>query len=312
MSMAVGLVLYTGAVLMLGPAVLRALTRSGMSPRWGVAAWLAAMASVVSAWVVISVFVVIDEVAHWSRGHSMLDSCLDMLFQLLIGQSGQAPPLMHTIAAASVLAVTVVAVSRLVASFLRLRANACRHAHDVRLVGQLMEGNVVIVDADVCAAYCVAGRPSTVVVTRAATARLTERELAAVLAHEQAHVRGHHLEVSMVVGAAARAFPRCALMRDGAAEVTRLLEMCADEVAANCWGRHTLLTGLLTLTAAAPVAALGAADAAVLSRAQRLALPPTSAFQARLQAALAAITVIAVPSPVATLVLAGSGLFVCG
>ena len=208
--MAVGLVLYTGAVLMLGPAVLRALTRSGMAPRWGVAAWLAAMASVVSAWVVISVFVVIDEVAHWSRGHSMLDSCLDMLFQLLIGQSGQAPPLMHTIAAASVLAVTVVAVSRLVASFLRLRANACRHAHDVRLVGQLMEGNVVIVDADVCAAYCVAGRPSTVVVTRAATARLTERELAAVLAHEQAHVRGHHLEVSMVVGAAARAFPRIA------------------------------------------------------------------------------------------------------
>ena len=46
--MAVGLVLYTGAVLMLGPAVLRALTRSGMSPRWGVAAWSVCLPLVVA------------------------------------------------------------------------------------------------------------------------------------------------------------------------------------------------------------------------------------------------------------------------
>lgn len=69
-------------------------------------------------------------------------------------------------------------------------------------------------------------------------------------------------------------FPRLTLMTAGAAEVSRLLEMCADDAAVRRYGHRALLTGLMALAGAAPAGALGAADVAVLSRAERLALPP--------------------------------------
>jgi hypothetical protein len=136
------------------------------------------------------------------------------------------------------------------------------------------------------------GRPSAIVVTSAAVAALDDHELAAVLAHERAHLTGHHsLAVTTVRGLAA-VFPKLTLMREGATQVSRLLEMCADDASARRHGSAPLLSGLITLCRAAPAEALGAADVAVLARAERLAVPPADPAITRARAAL--ISVVAV------------------
>jgi hypothetical protein len=101
-------------------------------------------------------------------------------------------------------------------------------------------------------------------------------------------------------------------MTQGAAEVSRLLEMCADDVAVRRFGHQALLTGLMALAGATPAAALGAADIAVLSRAERLAIPPAYRVRVRARAALTSTSTIIALAPLATVVLGASGVLMCG
>ncbi len=311
MSLAACLLLYSAAVVLLGPPALRALTRTGRAPRLGVATWLTAMVSVLATWLISAVLIVVDEVAHWSRRHSFIDSCIEMLCRVLAGRSGSAPRGVLLLGAGVVVLAVVVLAVRLTRTVARLRAQAHGHAHGIRLVGRpILEKGPFVVDADIRAAYCVAGKPSTIVVTSAAVSALDDHEMRAVLAHEWAHVRGHHLEVTILVRAVAAVLPRLALMRDGALEVTRLLEMCADDAAARRFGRHAVLGGLLVLAGAAPAGGLGAADVAVVSRAERLTSPP-GAGACSLDAALAGTAGFIALAPLAALSMAASGMFVC-
>lgn len=311
MSLAACLLLYSAAVLLVGPPALRALTRAGRAPRLGAAAWLTAMLSVLATWLISAVLIVIDEVAHWSRRHSFIDSCIEMLCRVLAGRSGDAPRWVLLLSAGAIIVAVVFITAQLMRTASRLRRQAHGHAHGIRLVGRpILEQNTFVVDAEVRAAYCVAGKPSTIVVTSAAVSALDEREMSAVLAHEWAHVRGHHLEVTILVRAIASVLPRLALMRDGALEVTRLLEMCADDAAAKRHGRHAVLDGLLTLAGAAPATALGAADVAVVSRAERLTSPPADGVR-RLDAMLAGIAGLIALAPLAALSMAASDVLVC-
>lgn len=311
MSLAACLLLYSAAVVLVGPPALRALTRTGRAPRLGVATWLTAMVSVLATWLISAVLIVVDEVAHWSRRHSFIDSCIEMLCRVLAGRSGSAPRGVLLLGAGVVVLAVVVLAVRLTRTVARLRAQAHGHAHGIRLVGRpILEKGTFVVDADIRAAYCVAGKPSTIVVTSAAVSALDDHEMRAVLAHEWAHVRGHHLEVTILVRAVAAVLPRLALMRDGALEVTRLLEMCADDAAARRFGRHAVLGGLLVLAGAAPAGGLGAADVAVVSRAERLTSPP-GAGACSLDAALAGTAGFIALAPLAALSMAASGMFVC-
>lgn len=311
MSLAACLLLYSAAVVLLGPPALRALTRTGRAPRLGVATWLTAMVSVLATWLISAVLIVVDEVAHWSRQHSFIDSCIELLCRVLAGRSGSAPRGVLLLGAGAAVAAVAVLAVRLTRTVARLRAQAHGHAHGIRLVGRpILEQGTFVVDADIRAAYCVAGTPSTIVVTSAAVSALDDHEMRAVLAHEWAHVRGHHLEVTMLVRAVAAVLPRLALMRDGALEVTRLLEMCADDAAARRFGRHAVLGGLLTLAGAAPAGGLGAADVAVVSRAERLTSPP-GAGACSLDAALAGTAAFIALAPLGVLTMAASGMFVC-
>lgn len=311
MSLAACLLLYSVAVLLVGPPLLRALTRADHAPRWGVAAWLIAIASVLCAWLASAALIVVDEIAHWSRRHSFIDSCIEVLCRMLAGQSGSAARAVVLVGAAAVVAAVVVVGGRLVFTVARLRAHAHGHAHDVRLVGRpLGERRVVVVDAEVRAAYCVSGKPSTIVVTSAAVDALDDHEMSAVLAHEWAHVRGHHLGLTILLRALASALPRLTLMREGALEVARLLEMCADDAAVRRCGRDAVLSGLRALAGAAPATALGAADVAVVSRARRLTAPPPDHVHG-VQAALAGTATLIALAPLLTLTTAAFGMLVC-
>lgn len=270
-----------------------------------------AIVSVMASWLASAVLIVVDEVAHWSQRHTFIDSCIEVLCRVMAGQSGSAPRSVLLLGAGAVVVFVVVVAVRLVCAAARFRSQAHGHAHGIRLVGRpILEQRTFVVDANVCAAYCVAGKPSAIVVTSAAVSALSEDEMNAVLAHEWAHVRGHHLEVTILLRAVASVLPRVPLMRDGAAEVTRLMEMCADDAAVRRFGRQAVLGGLFTLAGAGPVTALSAADVAVVSRAERLTEPPVRRVR-RFEVAAAGAAGLIVMAPPTALSLAVSGLFMC-
>jgi Zn-dependent protease with chaperone function len=110
------------------------------------------------------------------------------------------------------------------------------------------------------------------VITRAALTTLNDAQLGAVLAHERAHLHGRHHLLLALTGALAKILPGSRLFTDGAAEIARLVEMCADDFAARRHGGDTVVDALVALTigtpkgAAAPAAALGAAGIGVADR----------------------------------------------
>ncbi|MBC2644906.1 MULTISPECIES: M56 family metallopeptidase [unclassified Rhodococcus (in: high G+C Gram-positive bacteria)] len=193
-----------------------------------------------------------------------------------------------------------------------MRARTHRHARMARVIGRRLTGSdAVVVETADRLAYCVAGRPHTIVVTTGALTALDPDQLEAVLAHERAHLTGrHHLLLAAARGLAA-ALPRMRLFRDGAVEIARLLEMCADDIAARDHGRRTLLGGLLALTGA-PAGALGAGGEDVLARADRLTTAVSTPAQMRARTLLSMTTLSIAASPLAFGVLSAAGVIMCG
>jgi len=309
MSIAVCLVLYSLAVAIVGPPLLRRLTRDGLLPRLGVAAWLSAIGSVLITWLAVAGLLIFEVVRHWPTGATLC--CLARLRSVMAGQAGIAPQTVLFVLAATATAGAVVFGMRLGRTVIRLQARAHEHARAVRIVGRHnRQDDVVVIDADKPAAYCVSGRPPAIVVTSSALATLDKSELGAVLAHERAHLNGRHTHITAVLRSLAVVFAIVPLMTEGSAEVSRLLEMCADDAAVRQHGREALLSGLLALAGATPAPALGAASIAVLARAERLMHQPGGHAQARF--GLSAILAIIAAGPLITVALAISGTFICG
>jgi Zn-dependent protease with chaperone function len=267
------LLLYGTALAWLAPLVLGRLTRTGVSPQMGVAAWVMAVATMIIAWIVALVLIGVAAI-DGLKGSSAVALCLE-LFGL--SEHGGLPWLGGSIA------LTVAGSALLIAFVLRtrrsvtaLRSRSREHAKAVLLVGRpTMRSGVVVVDAHRPAAYCVSGHPPAIVVTSAAWSALSTSELAAVVAHEQAHIAGRHHQVMMVLRAMATAFPRLPLLTQSVQAVGALLEMCADDAAAGRHGANTLLGGLLVMATPhrVPAEGLAAAGTATAVRAMRLADP---------------------------------------
>jgi len=199
--------------------------------------------------------------------------CLEMLgFPGVAATPGKIPTALTAVVA---LSATVWMAQRIAAGVRNLRAHSGEHARAARIVGTPTDrSDVVVVTAERPAAYCVAGRPHAIVITSGAVRSLDHRQLAAVLAHEDAHLRGRHHQTLMVLRAMATALPRLPLFPAAASAISRLLEMCADDVAARRCGTTPLVEGLMRLacgSTAPAVAHLGAADTAVAVRVIRLA-----------------------------------------
>jgi Zn-dependent protease with chaperone function len=315
MSVAACLLLYSFGVAVLVPRPLARLTRKGVAPRLGVAAWLAAIGSVLASWTVAAAFLADDLVRNWNQPGHIASACFAALRQVASGGAG-------LFLQAALLAVTAVAAGavitlawRLVGSLLRARAHTHRHAQQARVVGRHVDGvDAVVLDAPERVAYCVAGRPNTIVVTSATLDALDDRHLGAVLAHERAHLAGRHHQILALTRGLAAILPRIELFRTASREMARLLEMCADDAAARRYGSPTLLGALLALSGRtpAPRGALGSTGVDVLARAERLALPTTRGDRWRTQLLLSAATLLVVGGPMLTGVLAATGLALCG
>ena len=109
---------------------------------------------------------------------------------------------------------------------------ALLHAQTARLVGQPAPAmGAVLVEHAQPAAYCVAGRHPTVILSTGAVQALDPGQLDAVLAHERAHLAGRHHRLLAVARIGHQVLPFLPLMRDVEQEVARLVELHADDAA---------------------------------------------------------------------------------
>ena len=160
---------------------------------------------------------------------------------------------------------------------------ASRHAQTARLVGAPEPAlGAVLVEHAQPAAYCVAGRHPTVVLTTGAVQALDPAQLAAVLAHERAHLASRHHRLLAMARIGRRVLPFLPLLREADAQVARLVEMHADDAAKRASGPGPLATALVALaTTASPAPALAAAATDTMQRIHRLLNPAQPLGHAR-------------------------------
>jgi Zn-dependent protease with chaperone function len=133
----------------------------------------------------------------------------------------------------------------------------------------------VVLDDDAPAAYSLPRGRHRIVVSAATVTLLSSGQLRAVLAHERAHLRGHHQLALTAARALARAFPAVPLLARAVAEAAVLAEMAADDAAARGHDREDLAAALVILgRAGVRTAALTAGGPAALARIDRLLAPP--------------------------------------
>ena len=160
----------------------------------------------------------------------------------------------------------------------------------------------LVVDYPSAAAYCLPGlrSRSRIVVSVGALELLGRGELAAVLAHERAHLRERHDLVLLPFTALRRAFPRSATCTGAHRAVALLVEMLADDRAVGAGPARELVSALVRFGTAgacpAPAGALAAGEGEVAARVARLVQPvrplPTAAVVA---VCLAAAVLVAAP-----------------
>jgi Zn-dependent protease with chaperone function len=188
----------------------------------------------------------------------------------------------------------------MVTAVTQLRATgrqALRHAETARLVGVPEPAlGAVLVEHSQPAAYCVAGRHPTVVLTTGALQALDPDQLDAVLAHERAHLAGHHHRLLAMARIGRQVLPFMPLMRDADAQVARLVELRADDAATRAHDPGRLAAALVVLataTATSPAPALGAAVTDTVQRIHRLLDPAEPLSRVRRQLLRATATALA-------------------
>jgi hypothetical protein len=96
-------------------------------------------------------------------------------------------------------------------------------------------------------AWWLSGAEPQLVITTAALGRLKGRQLDAVLAHEQGHVRARHDVLLHCSGALAGGFPQVPVFAAFRDQVHHLVELAADDTASRRFGRLTTALALVEL-----------------------------------------------------------------
>jgi Zn-dependent protease with chaperone function len=206
--------------------------------------------------------------------------------------------------AAGLVLLTLLVGVLLAASAAVLRARQRQHA----LLSLLARGDpkvpgALVVDFPAAAAYCLPGLRSAIVISAGTLDLLDSAELAAVIAHERAHLRERHDLVLLPFVALLKGFAWSPVVRQAHEAVALLIEMHADDMARRHRPARELATALLRVGAAggglAPSGALaadGAMHCDVAARVSRLLRPaPGLPVSMRILIALAAAVAIVVP-----------------
>lgn len=166
------------------------------------------------------------------------------------------------------------------------------------LVGEELPGSpgALVLKHPLPAAYGVPGLHARVVVSSGAIEVLAGDELAAVIAHERAHLRARHGLVLLPFHTLTVALPRSRAVAAVDGRVRGLVEMAADDRAIRECGSNALARALCRLSsneAALPANTVG--THAMVGRVERVVSPRRSAKLAAFGSGLTALGVVALP-----------------
>ncbi|MGP3965297.1 M56 family metallopeptidase [Nonomuraea sp. 3N208] len=297
MTVAALLALYAAVAALVLPRRLKRAVWTDRAPRLAITIWQAASASVVVS-LLLAVFAMAVPASVVGHGLAWLfEACAVLL-------TDEAS--LSTTSTRVSLVVGGLVLARLAytggAVLLGARRDRRRHAEALVLLGRRdVDLDAVVVDYEERMAYCLPGRNGHAVITSGALQSLAPEQVAAVLAHEQAHLRGRHHLVLAAAETLSRAFPRVPLFEQARVEVARLVELLADDVAARRHPRIHIAAALVRLaTGRVPAFALGAGGETALTRVRRMLHPQAPLDRReRLTGFLAVTVLLAGPAIVA-------------
>lgn len=279
------------AAVMVGGAQLRRVRLFDSLPRLGVLAWQVQSFAALSSLALAGLTLIVPSS---DLGHSISSFLRTCVYTV---QAAYAAPTQFPAVTGGLLlsaAATVWPAGWVTAQLIAARRERRRTRDALALVSRDdVALGATLVETDTAAAYCLPGRHGRIVLTTGAVRALDADELAAVIAHERAHLRErHHLAVAAANGLAS-AFPRVPLFAAAAAEIARLVELRADDAAAGDTDHVSVAAALVTLAGMrAPQAALAAADCGGAARVTRLLTPVTPVGIARPFAVLTVLTLV--------------------
>ncbi len=258
--MTVVVVLVLGALLVAwtAPRLLEHMLRSGVDPQVSLVTWLALVCGTAISLAVSVVLVLLPGHGPARRVVTLVHHCWAAL------RAGSAPRLEEVAGLLGVLLVVVASVRCAIGVVRQSRHRKdlhYRHLDLLRVLGR--EGDrypTLWLDVSHPVAYSVAGRPHLVVASDGLRQTLPSDAVAAVLAHERAHLRGRHHMLVGLAEALAGAFRWLPLMRCSPDFVRTAAELSADSVAARSHGCDAVRAALLGMSAqGTPGSALGMA-----------------------------------------------------
>ncbi|WP_418163419.1 M56 family metallopeptidase [Rhodococcus opacus] len=262
--MTLAAVLLVGAVLVavLAPTRARNHAVHRIRPNAVLAFWLASMASVLffagSAVVVLA----------WPD-HAPAEGVIETIVRCFSAVQHTAAPWIGTSLVAAGLTIGAGLVARAV--FFTRQQSASRaqmqnfHRDVVAIVARTEHDHddVMWLDHPLPMAYSVSGRPGFVVATDGLSSSLSSVERDAVLAHERAHLSGHHHLIVGVADVLARVLPMVPLFARAPRSIKTVIELAADEHAARVTSAAVVSSALTAVARRRP------ADTGIHARARQ-------------------------------------------
>ena len=272
MTVGAALLAYAVCLGILGPRLIGRARWTARAPLLAIVTYLAAGWSVIAALGLAGLTLAVHATALGGGLSDLIGACVHRLRATYGTPGGAMAAELGLILAGAVLARTALIA---IAHFRAAGRQALLHAQTARLIGQPQPTlGAVLVEHAQPTAYCVAGRQPTVILTTGAVQALDPGQLDAVLAHERAHLAGRHHWLLAMAKIGREVLPFLPLMRDAEAQVARLVELHADDVAIRARDPRLLATALVVLaTGASPATALAAGATDSIQRIRRLLGP---------------------------------------
>ncbi|AIG80434.1 Hypothetical protein AJAP_38240 [Amycolatopsis japonica] len=246
--MTAALALLLGAALTgwFTPALLNRINPARTDPSALLVAWLLAAVGVLAATIAGTVLLL-------SPGHGAGTTVMSIVNECLAAISHGTPPRAEVFAGLAGIALVSLLTLRfavIVVQFARRRARTRRqHLETLQMAARCDDHcpRTWWLDHDEPMAFSYAYRRGVIVATEGLERHLSAAEVAAVLAHERAHLRGKHHHVITWVDALAKALPFLPLFREAPSAVRMLVELAADVAAVREHGAATVRTALLSV-----------------------------------------------------------------
>jgi hypothetical protein len=300
---------------MAGWLMLRWLDRADLhrrDPRMLIVAWFTSMAGVVFAAVAGVVLLVIPSHGNVGTFVAALHSCWDAV------RHG-SPPAVEALGGVAGIALVLAMTVRLAVIAVRgarKRANRRReHLSVLRLAGRKDSDSpaTLWLAHDQPLAFSMTGRSGVIVANEGLHRHLPAESVAAVLAHERAHLRGRHHLLVAVTDALRAALSFVPLFRQAPTAIRELAELSADVAAVRAHGAEAVRVAITCVSSHAPGVALAMARDAIEVRLARLRDAPEapSGLRRAVTCALAGVATASAPLLAAATLLVVVGVVTC-